>query len=93
VTSGCKSWSLKHSEPSSLLAWVYTAALMRVTQGFLGVTGGMGFGGSGTGSRVSAEGADNGSVLTEGELLDSCCVNCQKVMLPIVMFWPGLAWL
>jgi len=42
----------------------------------------MGFRVSGTGSRVSMEGTDNGSVLMEGELLDLCCTNCQEVMLP-----------
>jgi len=33
VTSGSEIWSWKQSEPLSLLAWEYAAALMRVTLG------------------------------------------------------------
>ena len=57
---------------------------MRVTlRGFHGVTGGKGSGGSGTESRGFGRDADDGSVSTEGELLDLCCDGCQKKMLPI----------
>ena len=74
MTSGNEIQSLKHLEPSSLLVQVYVAVLMRVTfGGFFGFTGRMGFRGSGIGFGVSMEGADNGGVWTEGELLDLCC--------------------
>src|SRR5882724_7347129 len=83
VTSGSEIRSWKQFEPSSLLAREYTAALIRVTLGgFLGSTGRTGFGISGTGSGSFRKGANNGSVSTEGELLDSCCNGCQKKMLP-----------
>ena len=66
-----QSW--KHSEPSSLLAWEYAAALIRVTlRDFHGVTSGMDLGISGTGSGSFGGGANNGGVLMEGELLESC---------------------
>ena len=73
-----------------MLAQEYAVALMRVTlRGFLGFTSGTGFRRSkteseisGAGSRISANGVDDGSVLTEDELLDSCCDGCQKKMLP-----------
>ena len=56
----------------------YSAALMRVTiRGFMGFTGGTGFGRSGTGSGISGAGSiisprgvDDGSVSMEGELFD-----------------------
>src|SRR5882724_11194176 len=83
VTSGSEIQSWKQFEPSSLLAQEYAAALMRVTLGgFLGSTGGTDFALSRTGSRIFGRGADNGSVSTEGELLDLCCNSCQKKMLP-----------
>ena len=69
----------------------YTAALMRVTLwGFLGSTGGMDFGISRTGSGSFRRGANDGSVLTGGELLDSCCNGCQKKMLPNTQSIEGL---
>src|SRR5882724_11201738 len=88
LRSEIRSW--KHFEPSSLLAREYTAALMRVTlKGFLRFTSGTGFGMSRTGSRISgagsgmsARGVNNRSVSTEGELLDSGCDGCWKMMLP-----------
>ena len=74
VTYGSEIRSWKQSEPSSLLAREYAAALMRVTLGgFRGVTGRKGSRSSGTESRGFGRGADDGSVSTEGELLDSCC--------------------
>src|SRR5882724_1279803 len=91
VTSGSEIWSWKQSEPSSLLAREYAAALMRVTLGgFHGVTGGRGSGGSRTESRGFGRGANDGSVLTEGELLDPCCNGCQKKMLPNTQSIEGL---
>ena len=69
----------------------YTAALMRVTLGdFHGVTGRTGFRRSGTESGSFGSGADNGSVSTEGEFLDSCCGSCQKKMLPNTQSIEGL---
>jgi len=57
---------------------------MRVTlRGFWGFTGRMGFGISGTGSGSFGRGANVGSALKEGELLDLCCDGCRKKMLPI----------
>jgi len=65
--------------------------LMRmILGGFWGVTGRMRFGGSGTGFGVSMEGANDGSILMEGELLDSCCTDFQKVMLPNTQSFEGL---
>ena len=72
--------------------------MMKVTlRGYLEFTGGMGFGRSetesrvcGTGSRISAKGANNRSVSTEGELLDLCCNGCRKVMLPNTQSIKGL---
>ena len=98
MTSGSEIWSWKHFEPSSLLAREYAAALMRVTLGgFLGFTGGTGFRRSGTGSGISGAGSgistrgiDYGSVLMEGELLDSCCDGCWKMMLPNTQSIEGL---
>jgi len=91
VTSGSEIQSWKQSEPSSLLAREYAAALMRVTLGgFHGVTGGRGSGGSGTESGGFGRGADDGSVSTEGELLDSCCDSCRKKMLPNTQSIKGL---
>jgi len=87
--SEIRSW--KQFKPSSLLAQEYAAALMRVTlRGFLGSTGGTGFRISGTESGSFRRGADNGSVSTEGELLDSCCDGCQKKMLPNTQSIEGL---
>jgi len=64
---------------------------MRVTlRGFLGSTGRMGFGISGTGFGSFRRGADDGSVSTEGELLDSCCDGCRKKMLPNTQSIEGL---
>src|SRR5882672_8940128 len=83
VTSGYKIRSLKHSEPSSLLAWEYAAALTRVTlRGFGRVTGGTGFGISRTESGSFGCGANDGSVLTEGDVLESCYNGFQKKILP-----------
>src|SRR5882672_7158002 len=83
MTSGSEIWSWKQSEPSSLLVWEYAAALMRVTlRGFCGFTSGTGFGRSRTESRRFRRGADDGSVSTEGDILDSCCDSCWKKMLP-----------
>src|SRR5882724_7422530 len=91
VTSGSEIRSWKQFEPSSLLAREYAAALMRVTlRGFLGSTGGMDFGISGTGSGSFGRVADDGSVSTGGELLDSCCDSCQKKMLPNTQSIEGL---
>ena len=74
MTSESEIWSWKQSEPSSLLAWEYAAALMRVTlRGFWGVTGRTGFIISGTESGSFGGGANNGIVSMEGELLDLCC--------------------
>jgi len=87
VTSGSEIQSWKHFEPSSLLAQEYAAALMRVTfRGFLGFTSRTGFRRSG----ISARGVDDGSVLMEGELLDSCCDGCRKMMLPNTQSIKGL---
>ena len=64
---------------------------MKVTLGgFLEFTGGTGFGRSGTGSGISAKGAHDGNVSTEGELLDLCCDGCQKMMLPNTQSINGL---
>ena len=64
---------------------------MRFTLGvFLGSTSGMDFGIYGTGSGSLGRGADDVSVLTEGELLDSCCDSCQKKMLPNTQSIKGL---
>jgi len=91
VTSGSEIWSWKHFKPSSLLVQEYAAALMRVTlRGFLGFTSGTGFGRSRAGSRISTRGVDDRSVLTEGELLDSGCNSCQKMMLPNTQSIEGL---
>ena len=90
MTSGSEIWSWKQSEPSSLLAQEYAAALMRVTLGdFWGFTSRTGFGISGTGSRSFGSGANDGNFLTEGELLDLCCNGCQKKMLSNTqsIFW------
>src|SRR5882724_7545253 len=91
VTSGSEIRSWKQFEPSSLLAREYAAALLRVTfRGFLGSTSGMDFGISRTVSRSFRRGADDESVSTEGELLDSCCDGCQKKMLPNTQSIKGL---
>ena len=98
MASGSEIQSWKFFEPLSLLAQEYTAALMRVTlRGFLGFPGITGFrrsrtgsGISGAGSRISAKGVDDGSVSTEGELLDSCCDSCHKMMLPNTQSIKGL---
>src|SRR5882724_11621704 len=91
VTLGSEIWIWKHFEPLSLLVWEYAAALMRVTlRGFLGFTSGTGFRSSGTGSRISARVVNNGSVLTEGELLDSGCDGCWIMMLPNTQSIEGL---
>jgi len=58
--------------------------------GFRGVTGGRGSGGSGTESGGFGRGADDRSVSTEGELLDSCCDGCRKKMLPNTQSIEGL---
>src|SRR5882672_7715277 len=88
VTSGREIRSWKQSEPSSLLAWEYAAALMRVTLGgFRGFTGGTDFGSSGT---EFGRGADDGNVSTEGDVLDSCCDGCRKKMLPNTQSIEGL---
>jgi len=57
---------------------------------FQGVTGRTGFGISRTESRSFGSGADDRSVLMEGELLDSCCNGCQKKMLPNTQSIEGL---
>src|SRR5882724_4153348 len=91
VTSGSEIQSWKQFEPSSLLAQEYTAALMRVTLGgFLGSTGGTDFRISGTVSGSFGSGADDGSVSTGGELLDSCCDGFRKKMLPNTQSIKGL---
>src|SRR5882672_4885507 len=91
VTSGREIRSWKQSEPLSLLAQEYAAALMRVTLGgFHGFTGGTDFGSFGTESRRFGRGADNGSVSTEGDILDSCCDGCQKKMFPNTQSIEGL---
>src|SRR5882724_1684369 len=91
VTSGKEIRSWKQSEPSSLLVQEYAAALMRVTLGCShGVTGGRGSRGSRTESGGFGKGADDRSVLTEGELLDSCCDSCRKKMLPNTQSIKGL---
>src|SRR5882724_7867159 len=93
VTSGSEVRSWKQFEPSSLLAREYAAALMSVTlRGFLGSTSGTDFGISGTESGSFRRGADDGNVLTEGELLDLCCDGCQKKMLPNTQSIEGLQW-
>jgi len=72
-----RSW--KQSEPSSLLAREYAAALMRVTLGVsVGLTGGTDFGSSRTESGRFGRGADDRSVSTEGDVLDSCCDGAGK---------------
>src|SRR5882724_4766342 len=48
------------------------------------------FRGSGTESGGFGRGADDGSVSTEGELLDSCCDGCRKKMLPNTQSIKGL---
>jgi len=58
--------------------------------GFCGVTSRTGFRRYGTESRSFGSGADDGSVLTEGELLDSCCDCCWKKMLPSTQSIKGL---
>src|SRR5882724_509972 len=58
--------------------------------GFLGSTGGTDFRISRTGSGSFGRGADDGSVLTEGELLDLCCNGCWKKMLPNTQSIEGL---
>src|SRR5882724_4141490 len=83
VTSGSEIRSWKQSEPSSLLVQEYAAALMRVT-------GRRGFRGSRTESGGFRRGANDRSVSTEGELLDSCCDGCQKKMLPNTQSIEGL---
>src|SRR5882724_760171 len=91
MTSGKEIWSWKHSESSSLLVQKYAAALMRVTVvGFLGVTGETDFGSSGSGSKKFGKGANNGNVLAEAEISDSCCDSCQKKMLPNTQSIEGL---
>src|SRR5882672_4754600 len=91
VTSGKEIRSWKQSEPSSLLAWEYAAALMRVTlRGFRGFTGGIDCGSSGTESGRFGKGADDGSVSTEGDVLDLCCDGCRKKMLPNTQSIEGL---
>src|SRR5882724_4153436 len=91
VTSGSEIQSWKQFEPSSFLVQEYAAAFMRVTLGGdLGSTGGTGFRISGTGSGSFGRGADDGSVLTEGELLDLCCDGCWKKMLPNTQSIEGL---
>jgi len=91
VTSGSEIQSWKKFKPSSLLVREYTAALIRVTLGgFLSSTSGMDFGISRTGSGSFRRGANDGSVSTEGELLDSCCEGCQKKMLPNTQSIEGL---
>ena len=91
MTSRSEIHSWKLSEPSSLLTQEYAAALMRVTlRGFCGVTGGTGFGRSGTVSRSFGSGANDRSVLTVGELLDLYCDSCQKYMLPNTQSIKGL---
>ena len=91
MTLGSEIWSWKHSEPLSLLAQEYAAALMRVTLGsFHGVTGRTGFRRSGTESGSLRSGADDISVSMEGELLDLCCNGCQKNMLPNTQSIEGL---
>src|SRR5882672_4010407 len=90
-TSGKEIRIWKQSEPSSLLAWEYAAALMRVTLGgFHGFTGGTDFGSSGTESGRFGGGADDGNVSTEGDILDLCCDGCQKKMLPNTQSIEGL---
>ena len=74
-----------------MLAREYAAALMRVTLGgFRGFTGGTDFGSSGTESGGFGRGADDGSVSTEGDVLDSCCDGCRKKMLPNTQSIEGL---
>ena len=91
MTSGSEIWSWKNSEPLSLLAQEYAAALMRVTLGgFHGFTSRTDFRRSGTGSGRFGRGADNGSVSMEGDVLDSCCDSCQKKMLPNTQSIEGL---
>ena len=91
MTSGSEIRSWKQSEPLSLLAREYAAALMRVTLGgFCGVTSGTGFGISGTESGGFGSGANDRSVSIEGELLDSCCDGYQKKMLPNTQSIEGL---
>ena len=64
---------------------------MRFTlRGFQGFTGGMGFRIFGTGSGSFGRGADDGSVSTEGVLLDSNCNGCWKKMLPNTQSIEGL---
>jgi len=106
VTSGSEIRSLKISEPSSLLAQEYTAALMRVTLGSFGgvlpaelnsekYRTGSGKFGSGSENLRSVSGnfergADDGGVLTEGDILDLCCDGVQKKMLPNTQSIEGL---
>src|SRR5467141_1192773 len=91
VTSGKEIRSWKQSEPSSLLAQEYAAALMRVTLGgFRGFTGRTDFGSSGTESGSFRRDADDGSVLKEGDILDSCCDGFRKKMLPNTQSIEGL---
>jgi len=83
VTSGSEIRSWKHSEPSIFLAQkIHSCINEGYSQGFPWVTGRRGFRGSRTESRAFGRGADNRSVSTEGELLDSCCDGFRKEMLP-----------
>src|SRR5882724_10514902 len=63
---------------------------MRVTLGgFWGFTGGTGFRISWTGSRSFRRGADDRSVLTEGELLDLCCNGCWMLQVSALHYSAG----
>jgi len=63
--------------------WEYAAALMRVLGGFLGSTGRVDFEYFGTGSGIFGRGVNNGSVSTEGELLDCAAMVYRKRCCPI----------
>jgi len=74
-----------------LLAHEYAATLMRVTfMGFQGVTSGTGFRRSRKVCKNFGNGADDGSVSMEGDLLDSNCDGCWKKMFPNTQSIDGL---
>src|SRR5882724_3376699 len=97
--SGCGMTSdLRERDPELETIRAFKLACVRIRScinegysgGFHGVTSGMGSGGSGAESGGFGRGADDGSVSTEGELLDSCCDGCRKKMLPNTQSIEGL---
>jgi len=85
MTSDLREWDLELKKFQA-----FKLACMRIhscidegySWGFPGFTGGTGFGMSRAGSIISARGVNDGSVSTEGELLDSSCDGCWKMILP-----------